>query len=336
MHEVEERKKKFVFLLHKLLNECQGVKGELANKLDIKPSTLTPWLQGKIDPASLEILVFNRIAKIAGHTTDSLVQFLKIIEIQKEQKIPQEQFKILIEEMLVTQSRKQLGKRLNISPYTIGNWLSPERSINPENLPINTFAAVAIERGWTIERLLSYLNLIKENEEKEEDILAFIQSKTLHLSLANRLKLLSWLSSNFEKEFSNFNLLTSNLECQKNFSNKKLCIILEQEDITIASNYANKLGIHFQIFTENITLATISQIREIKEDFDLIIFDIQNNLTSTLALIDRISFNGDIVIFVSQELEAEVRSQLLNKVTDIVVKPLDWESLKDKPYFAQI
>ena len=332
MEEAQERKKRFVILLNKLLDEYKGVKGKLAQKLDIKPSTLTPWLQGKIDPASLEILVFSRIAKVTGYTTDSLAQLLKIVEIEKQQKISQEQFKKIIEQILINQSREQLGKRLRISQYTISNWLNPKRNVHPEKIPVNTFAAVATERGWTIERLLAYLNL-KEDEEIEEDVLALIQSKTKQLSLPNRVKLLSWLSGDFEKELSKFNLPISNAKDRKSLSDKKVCIILEKEDLAIASNYLQNLYLQTNLKPENISIATIVKLPPSLEEFDTIVFDLDLYSTEIVSVIEKISFDRNILVFAPPDLSEEVRSTLANQVTEIVVKPIDWESLKDKPYF---
>ncbi len=340
--EAKDRKERFVTLLNHLLDRCQGVKGKLAQQLNIKPSTLTPWLQGKIDPASLETLVFDRIAEVAGYTPDFLAKTLKIIEIEKEQDISQEQFKSLIEQVLLTQSREQLGLRLGVSHKTISNCLNPERNIDPGKILIGTLAKLAIERGWTIERLLFHLNL-KKIEKIEQDTLALIQSQSKQLSLNNRIKLLSWLFADFEKIFSNSNLLIiNNQECFSKFNDRTLLIILEQENMAIASNYLQKLYVHTNINPENITIrvadpsfargATIQQLPD-PIDSDTLIFDISTPDSPSIALIQEISFDGDIVVLASENLPENLRAGLEDRVTDVLVKPIDWSSLKDKEYF---
>ena len=350
MEEAQERKKKFVILLLELLDRSEGVKGKLAQKLKIKPSTLTPWLQGKIDPASLEILVFERLAKLAGHNIDSLAKLLTIIDTDKQQNTPQEQFKNLIEQILVIQSREELAKRLGIRQATISNWLNLEKNIHPENMPVDTLAAIAIERGWTLERLLAYLNL-KKDEAIEEDIIALIQSQTKQLSFSNRVKLLSWLSGDFEKELSSFNKLIFNHNQKKSISNKKILFIFEKEDLAISnpsatraadadlslaqrvSHYTADLITYLEINPDNLQVTTIPKLPQSLDNIDVLIFDISTADSPSIALIEQISFDGDIVVFTSENLPENVRAGLEDKVTDVLVKPINWSSLRDKEYF---
>ncbi|MGF1487654.1 MAG: hypothetical protein ACFBSE_11245 [Prochloraceae cyanobacterium] len=333
MEEAQQRKKRFVILLNKLLNESEGVKGKLALKLGIKPSTLTTWLQGKIDPGSLEVLFFERLAKAAKQSIDSLAQFFNIIETDKKQTTSQEQFKYLIEQILLIQSREQLAKRLGVRKTTIANWLNPDRNIHPENIPILTLAAIARERGWTIERLLAYLNLRKK-EQIEANIIASIQSQTKQLSFTSRIKILSWLSADFEKEISNLDLLNFNAKYIINIINKKVLLVFEKENIEIASKYTGNLALYFQINPDNIEVTTFAKLSKSIENFDLLIFNIETNNPIIIDHVRQTSFNSDIVILTPQDLEVEVRQLLKDKVTDIVVMPIDWNILKDKPYFT--
>ena len=120
----------------------------------IKPSTLTPWLQGKVDPASLDILTFDRLAQVKGCSIDELAILLNL---KKESpKTPLDRLRQLVTEMLEGLSQEQLGRKLGISRNTIRGWLNPSKSIDPSQIPAGTIANLAQERGWTIERLLAY------------------------------------------------------------------------------------------------------------------------------------------------------------------------------------
>ncbi|MGF1490602.1 MAG: hypothetical protein ACFBSE_26215 [Prochloraceae cyanobacterium] len=349
MEAAQERKQQFVALLENLLDRCEGVKGKLAQKLNIKPSTLTPWLQGKIDPASLETLVFSRIAEISERTPDSLAQLLKIIEIDRKQTIPQEQFRILITQILSTQSRDKLSKHLGISQNTITNWLNPERNIDPGKIPIGSVAKLAIERGWTLQRLLIYLNLQHEDE-IEEDVITLIQSKTKRLSLLNRVKLLSWLSADFQKELSNLNLaiLTTlnnhldenpltiqgrSLSTQPPF---RLLVIIDRDDITIASEYTGNLVQQLIAQPKNIKIGTIDRIPETLADTDLLIFDISTADSASISFIEDLEFNGEIIIFAEAAALTVIRDRLGDCVSSIFSKPFDWSTLKSQPFFQRI
>ncbi|MGF1488180.1 MAG: hypothetical protein ACFBSE_13930 [Prochloraceae cyanobacterium] len=52
----------------------------------------------------------------------------------------------------------------------------------------------------------------------------------------------------------------------------------------------------------------------------------------SITLIQEISFDGDIVVFASEDLPENLRAGLEDRVTDLLVKPIDWNSLKDKEY----
>ena len=128
----EERKKKFALLLQELLEECGGVKVRLAEKLEIIPSRLTRWLQGKIDPAGLEILVFNHIAQVKGCSVDELAKLIGFVRVEKQSI---DKFKALVEQMLSDKTQEELGKRLGVSQNTISSWLNPETTIDPRKIP---------------------------------------------------------------------------------------------------------------------------------------------------------------------------------------------------------
>jgi len=112
-----------------------------------------------------------------------------------------------------------------------------------------------------------------------------------------------------------------------------LCIIVEKVDSALTSFYLQKFYTHTNLKPDNIKILSQTKIPQSLKEFDIIIFDIDIPNKTFLNLIKQISFDGDIVIFTSPELEEEVRQQLEDKVTDIWVKPIDWQELKDKPYF---
>ena len=104
--------------------------------------------------------------------------------------------------------------------------------------------------------------------------------------------------------------------------------------MAIATNYASNLPVHLGIKPENITIATIPTLPDSLENIDVLIFDISNADSPSLALIQDIDFDGDIIIFSTIDLPEEVRDAIDHKVTDVVVKPIDWQQLKEKEYFT--
>jgi len=332
----EERKKRFIDLLSGLLADHSGIKIKLADRLKIKPPTLTRWFQGKVDPATLDLAVFVRVAEVANRSIDDLAFFLGVVENSEEKIL--DNFKSFIQDLLSGQSHESLAKKLGISDGAVAGWVRSQRKGDPRRVAISTIAGLAKEKAWTIERLLIYLGL--KEIETEEDLFFKLKSGASTLSLQDRVKLLAWLSDDIQQEIIQENTSKQFVQSRKN---RTICVLLEKDNLAIASNYSSNLVRHAHIEPDNIKIATITQFEEVKEDLDLIIFDIETNSSNIIELINEISFNGDIVIFTSQDLEAEVRSQLEDKVTDIVVKPhspsrdrcaLDWESLKDKPYFT--
>ena len=327
----EQRKQRFVNLLGELLTECNGVKGVLAQKLNIKPSTLTPWLQGKIDPISLDLAVFLRLASVALRSTDELAQLLGILDNSEE--IDLSRFQNLVKELLSSQSQKQLGQKLGVSHNTISGWISTKTDIDPRRLSIGTITALAIERGWTIERLLVYLDL-KKIEEIEEDLLAEVQSLTVQLSFSSQVTFLIWFFREFGEKLQNLGLLRESINNQKILSNQKVLIILENDDLALASSYFKNLSIHTQLQLENISVATATKIPETLSDFDLLVVDVTSDESPCISLIEQIEFDGALVVFADSALSEARRDRLSDQVTDLLIKPIPWNELKDKLYFS--
>jgi len=332
--ESQERKAKFVLLLQDLRDECDGVKKRLAEKLDVIPSRLTRWLQGKIDPAGLEISAFYSISRVKGCSLDELAELFDYPLIEQQ---PIDKFRLLIQELLFDRTQDELGKKIGVSQISISNWLNPNIPLDPSKIPSPTMFALAREKGWSLERLLVYLNF--EFGKIEEDLLFKYRMELSVLSLKQQIKLLNWLSNLVEENLaqsenlniSQLNQIKSNDSLDSFFH---ICIILEQEDISIASRYTGNLSFYLKLDPNNIEITTLTSLPASFKNFDLLIFDIQTDLASVFKLINEISFDGDIVIFTSSKKELEVRNLFNNKITDIVVKPIDWYSLKDKPYFS--
>ena len=330
--EVEERKQEFVKLLNELLLESDGIKKQLAQRLGIKPSTLTSWLQGKIDPASLDLLVFQRLAQVSKRSTDELAILFEIRLDASGKRL--NKFKNLIQDLLSNQSQEQLGKKIGVTYGAIGGWISPQSSVDPRRISIETIAGLAQQKGWTLEKLLDYLGLT-ETSLLEEDLLTKIQSLVMQLSLGGQIKHLNWLFKEFEGTLESLEKSlssTNNTKKLKKPSKKKVLLVLENEDLSLASRYSSNLVRHLQLEPENIEIATIQQLPEAINS-DILIFDISTADSPSIALIQDISFDGDIVVFVSEDLPENLRAGLEDKVTDVLVKPINWSSLKDKEYF---
>ena len=326
--ESQERKIKFVRLLQDLLDECDGVKKKLAEKLQISPSRLTHWLQGKIDPAGLEISAFYNIAQVKGCRIDELAELFDFPGIKQQ---PIDKFRILIKELLFDRTQEELGKIIGITQNSISNWLNPDIPLNPSKIPAPTMFALAREKGWSLERLLIYLDF--ESGKIEKDLFSKYRLELSVISLNEQIKILDWLCDVVEskiEKFSNFDRAKLN---KTKPSDRTVCIILEKENIAIASRYTADLIVHLQIYPENISIATIALLPPSLEEFDTIVFDLDLYSTEIVSVIEKISFDRNILVFSPPDLSEEVRSTLADQVTEIVVKPIDWESLKDKPYF---
>ncbi|MGF1489119.1 MAG: hypothetical protein ACFBSE_18685 [Prochloraceae cyanobacterium] len=322
--EGKDRKQRFVLLLKNLLDESGGVKGNLANKLNIKPSTLTPWLQGKIDPASLDVLVFIRLAELKKVSVDEICNLLGVIANKSELSL-QFKFRSVIKQLLADRSLKEFAKLLEVSQNAISPWTNPEEEIDPTNITIDKIVAIAHEKGWTSETLLTYLGLKKPLIQKNQ--LSQVQFNATALSLQDRFKLQAWLSGLIQEQV----IESTSIKIENNC---KLLVILETEDLAIATNYASNLVLHLNLKPENIKVTTIPNLPGSIADIDILIFDISTSSSASIALIEDIEFDRDIVVFVDADLPSEVRSSFESKVTDVIVKPIDWQKLKDKAYFS--
>ncbi len=339
----DERKQKFITLLNKLLKDCGGKKMELAKRLNVKPSTLTPWFQGKIDPATIELAFFVRVAELNNSSTDELINQLGILK--KSQNIRLDRFKTLIQDLLSNQTQEVLAKKLKVSEGAVSGWVRKQRTVDPLRISIATIAEIAREKNWTVEKLLVYLDLKQASD--RENLSSKIKTETTILSLPEQIDLLVWLSNIIDQKIKKTDKIfdiekqkflhdqqsqsRSNLEEIREVA-RTLLIILEQENLAIASNYLQKLYVHTNINPENITITTIQELPD-PIDSDILIFDISSSDSPSIALIQEISFDGDIVVFTSEDLPDNVRAGLEDRVTDVLVKPIDWNSLKDKEYF---
>ena len=114
---------------------------------------------------------------------------------------------------------------------------------------------------------------------------------------------------------------------------RSVCIVLEQEDLSLASLYSSNLVLHLQLQPENIAIATPSSMPESLEDFDVLIIDINSQQSPCLPLVESLQFEGDIVVFADSSLPDDEKERLKQKATEVIVKPVPWSQLKDKPYF---
>ena len=192
----EERKERFINLLSQLLSDYGGIKIQLAEKLNIKPPTLTRWFQGKVDPATLDLAVFARIAEVSNRSIDDLAYFLGIIQKTEDEIL--DNFKNFIQDLLSTQSQDSLAKKLGINNTAVAGWVRSQRKVDPRRIAISTVAGLAQEKAWTIERLLIYLGL--KEIETENNLFFRLQSGAAILSLKDRVKLLAWLSDLIQQE----------------------------------------------------------------------------------------------------------------------------------------
>jgi len=328
----DERKHRFLGLLEELLADCDGVKMRLAEKLGLKPSTLTPWFQGKIDPATIDLAIFLSIANASNCSIDELVKRLGII--QKSEISILNKFKILIRDLLSTQTQEMLAKKVGVTSGAVASWVRKERAVDPRRVSIGTIAGLAREKNWSIDRLLIYLDLKEIND--RDNLSIKLKTDATILSLSEQIDLLAWLSNLVTgklKEPENLSQIIQNSN-QRQGKNRTVCIILEKEDLAIASNYASNLAIHLNLKPENIKVTTISKLPESIANIDILIFDISTPESASIALIENIEFDRDIIVLTNADLPVKVRSSLEDKVTDVVVKPIDWQEFKDKSYFT--
>ncbi|MDJ0724432.1 MAG: helix-turn-helix domain-containing protein [Prochloraceae cyanobacterium] len=200
MGSIADRKKNFVELLQKLLDRHRGVKARLAKELGISPSRLAPWLQGKVDPASLEFLIFARIARINNCSVDRLAQILGLAIVKHQKAL--NKFQILILELLRTQTQESLAKKFDLSQTTISSWIAPDSNIDPAKIPAATMAKIAAAKGWTIEELLSYLEIDPAPAtgfDLADRSLNCLKDEISQLSVKERLELIAWIANSIPK-----------------------------------------------------------------------------------------------------------------------------------------
>ncbi len=80
---------------------------------------------------------------------------------------------------------------------------------------------------------------------------------------------------------------------------------------------------------------SLSSLPESLSLFDVLLFDFNNQQSPCIPLIESLDFDGDVVAFVDRSLPDEVCDRLKEKVTEVIVKPVPWQELKDKPYFLK-
>jgi len=330
----EERKKKFIALLKELLErDCDGVQARLAKKIKIGTTRISRWLSGKTDPLNLDALTFARIAELKNCSTEKLAKSLNFPEPDVNQP---NLFILLLQEMLSNKTQEELGVSLGVSQIAISNWLNPDKNTNPANISAGTMLAIARQKGWSIDDLLIYLNLQKGK--KERKLITHYQLELSALSLEEQVKILNWLFNLIAqkiKESQNLLRITEN-KLEQNFElilDRTLLIILEQENMAIVSNYLQKIYVHTNINPENITIATIQHLPEAIAASNILIFDISSSDSPSIALIQEIEFEGNMIVFAPDNLPSEIMANLSARVSDVLVKPVDWGSLKDKEYF---
>ena len=124
---------------------------------------------------------------------------------------------------------------------------------------------------------------------------------------------------------------------------RQLLVLIEEEDLEIASLYSSNLAIHLQLKPENITIATPLSMPESLSFFDVLLFNLNNQQSPCIPLIESLDFDGDVVAIVDRSIPDDLCAPLRGspwdrikqKVTEVIVKPVPWEQLKDKPYFLE-
>ncbi len=335
----EERKRQFAILLETLLKKsCDGVQTKLAKKLGIRISRTSRWLAGEVDPINLEVLVFSRIASLQGCSTQELAQILGFTELTQN---PPNKFRLLLEQILSNKTQDKLGTLLGVSQRTISSWLNPKANIVPAKISAGTMFVIAHEQRWELDDLLVYLDLKEDKTEK--NLLFKVQSSLNELSFNEKLKLLAWLSDRIQQEITQDKFITNESaqlpqrvqrEALPALSDRTLLIILDKEDLAIATNYASNLAIHLQLQPDNIQVTTIPKLPQSLDNIDVLVFDISTADSASIALIEEIDFKGNILVFADPDLSQEVIGRISNRVTEVLLKPIDWNELKARAYFS--
>ena len=149
--------------------------------------------------------------------------------------------------------------------------------------------------------------------------------------LNEQIELLAWLSALIQEKITREKTLEKAPESK---SERKVLILLESEDVVLASLYSSNLAVHFRLKPENIVVATPLSIPESLEDFDVLILDINSQQSPCLLLIESLEFEGNIVIFADSSMPEAIRARLFNQVNDLLIKPISWNELIYKPYFS--
>ncbi len=83
-----------------------------------------------------------------------------------------------------------------------------------------------------------------------------------------------------------------------------------------------------------LTIATPRSLPDSLSVFDVLLFDLSNQQSSCIPLIDSLDFDGDVVAMVDRSLPQDIQDRLKEKVTEVIVKPVPWSELKNKFYFS--
>ncbi|MGF1486943.1 MAG: multiprotein-bridging factor 1 family protein [Prochloraceae cyanobacterium] len=337
--DLEERKQLFADLLQEMLHDYQGVKSQLARKLDITPQRLAPWLQGKIDPGELGIETFTQLAKLKGYQVDKLANFLGLFEDKIQNSVLK--FSQLIGEMLEGISQEELAKKLSVSQNTISKWLDPDKAIEPRKITTNRMVAIAQEKGWTLEKLLIYLGI----EKTSHQLLEKPTNQSISFS-SEQIVFLTRLCDRVFEEIKKQEILLDPTRSDSPPENLgQFFLLFEKENNTItqtnlnlaqrASEYTGNLVQHLQIRSSNIKIGTIDSIPETLADTDLLIFDISTADSASISFIEDLEFNGEIIIFTEAAALTVIRERLRDRVSSIFSKPFDWSTLKSQPFFQR-
>ncbi|MDJ0717768.1 MAG: hypothetical protein QNJ54_26695 [Prochloraceae cyanobacterium] len=271
----------------------------------------------------------------------------------------------LLEELLVEHGGIQirLAEKLQISSARLSSWF--QRKIDPTNLETGIFERIASLKGYSTEELARVLGFPDANQfpsNKFKDLIIELLSHQTQEQLGITLGVKQGAISNWinpEKNIDPSKIAAATMFAiarkkgwkfddlliylglkeksqQKNLTNRNprtICIILEKEDLAIASNYTGNLSLHFQIRPENITIATPHSLPQSLSVFDVLLFDLNNQQSPCIPLIESLQFDGDVVAFVDRSLPEDIQDRLKEKVTEVIVKPVPWSELKQKAYF---
>jgi len=292
---LEQRKRKFSQLLQNLLKSHNGVKSKLAQELNISPTRLANWFQGKVDPAGLDIISFKQISQVTGYSVEELAKILGFIEEDPSEA----RFRKLIAELLSDQTQAELAQKLGVDQTTISKWLSLDKNIDFKKITAKVIISISREKNWSVDKLFNYLKL-ESTIDTDNKKLQTTYTKAKPSDVLNP---------------------------------QTILIIIEQEDNTIASNYFSNLVEYLKFQAKNIKIATIPKLPQSLADIDILIFDINTADSPSIQLIKDLTFNGDIIIFADAIALPLIRDKISSVVSEIFAKPVDWSALQSFPYF---